>query len=65
MLVLFLILLIAPLVARDEGISVNLNIMSLMQPLDTDNNDTISSYTGNGLPVGYSAWTPSAASASA
>ncbi|KAL4920320.1 1,3-beta-glucan synthase component-domain-containing protein [Aspergillus aurantiobrunneus] len=58
MLVLFLVLLIAPLIARNKGQSIfdsfdgNELLSGLIQPLDTDNNDTIVSYTGSGIPKG-------------
>lgn len=57
MLVLFLVLLIAPLVARTIGISLPEIPMGLLQPLDggSKNNDTITDYTGNGLPKGFHA----------
>ncbi len=59
MLVLFLVLLIAPLVARNLDV-VNLDsiaggsdiLKELIQPLDKNNNDTMSSYTGSGIPKG-------------
>lgn len=59
MLVLFLVLLIAPLIARNLGV-VNLDdiagsndlLKELLQPLDKNNNDTMSSYTGSGIPKG-------------
>lgn len=58
MLVLFIVLLIAPLIARNvAGIQLD-DLMGdgilkdLLQPLDKDNNDTMSSYTGSGIPNG-------------
>lgn len=58
MLVLFIVLLIAPLIARNvAGIKLD-DLMGdgilkdLLQPLDKDNNDTMSSYTGSGIPKG-------------
>lgn len=58
MLVLFIVLLIAPLIARNvAGIKLD-DLMGdgilkdLLQPLDSDNNDTMSSYTGSGIPKG-------------
>ncbi|PTU18173.1 hypothetical protein P175DRAFT_0504075 [Aspergillus ochraceoroseus IBT 24754] len=53
MLVLFLVLLIAPLIARNMSISLPTIPMDLMQPLDANNNDTTTDYTGAGLPKGY------------
>lgn len=57
MLVLFLILLIAPLIARNQNILKNFKNfpMQLLQPLDAENNDTITGYTGSGLPPGMQA----------
>ncbi|KAL2829004.1 1,3-beta-glucan synthase component-domain-containing protein [Aspergillus cavernicola] len=54
MLVLFLILLVAPLIARNlDGLTLPTTFtMDLLQPLDSNNNDTISSYTGSGVPKG-------------
>ncbi|KAL4934026.1 1,3-beta-glucan synthase component-domain-containing protein [Aspergillus undulatus] len=54
MLVLFLVLLIAPLIVRtmDIGIDESSFPLSLIQPLDKENNDTITSYTGSGVPKG-------------
>ena len=54
MLVLFLVLLIAPLVVRnlDIGIDDSTLPLNIMQPLDKNNNDTITSYTGSGVPKG-------------
>jgi len=58
MLVLFIVLLIAPLIARNvAGIKLDDLMTSdilkdLLQPLDKDNNDTMSSYTGSGIPKG-------------
>lgn len=69
MLVLFLVLLIAPLVVRKMGIIKQKMIedfpVSLLQPLDGGgaNNDTTGKYTGSGLPNGFSAWVPPSASA--
>lgn len=53
MFVLFLVLLIAPLVVRTMNLDLSLDVMNLLQPLDKDNNDTMTSYTGSGLPDGY------------
>lgn len=60
MLVLFLVLLIVPLIARKYKSSLGLDddpLASvagggLLQPLDTKNNNTIQGYTGSNLPVG-------------
>lgn len=60
MLVLFLVLLIVPLVARKYKSALGLSedpLASvagggLLQPLDTHNNNTIDGYTGRNLPVG-------------
>ncbi|PYH84167.1 1,3-beta-glucan synthase component GLS2 [Aspergillus uvarum CBS 121591] len=66
MLVIFLILIIAPLVARNQNINLGSSLpMNIMQPLDKDNNDTIASYTGKGLPIGFSGWTPTNPAATA
>ena len=60
MLVLFLVLIIAPLVARTiKSLSLPDVPMQLLQPLDANNNDTVASYTGSNLPKGFKAWTPS------
>lgn len=57
MLVLFLVLLVAPLVARNMNVAKSLRglgiPMRLLQPLDTNNNDTQAFYTGNGVPKGF------------
>lgn len=57
MLVLFLVLLVAPLVARDMNVASSLKDlgipMRLLQPLDPNNNDTAAFYTGNGVPKGF------------
>jgi 1,3-beta-glucan synthase len=63
MLLLFLILLIAPLVARTLNIKFPTIPMDLLQPLDKDNNNTITSYTGLGLPVGFTAMESSGSAA--
>lgn len=60
MLVLFLVLLVVPLVARKYKSALGLdgdplaNVIGggLLQPLDTNNNNTIEGYTGSNLPVG-------------
>jgi 1,3-beta-glucan synthase len=55
MLVLFLVLLIAPLIARnviDEATLPKIPL-TLLQPIDSKNNDTMSSYTGSGLGKGF------------
>jgi 1,3-beta-glucan synthase len=55
MLVLFLVLLIAPLIARnviDQDKLPDIPL-TLLQPIDSDNNDTMSSYTGSGLGKGF------------
>lgn len=60
MLVLFLVLIIAPLVARTiKGLNLPEVPMQLLQPLDANNNDTVASYTGSHLPLGFKAWKPS------
>lgn len=67
MLILFLVLLIVPLVLRSIvdvkqfGDSIPMN---LMQPLDTNNNDTSTGYTGKNLPAGKVAMSGSAGGAS-
>ncbi|PKX95074.1 1,3-beta-glucan synthase [Aspergillus novofumigatus IBT 16806] len=54
MLILFLILLIAPLVVRSMGLVKAPNLpFNLLQPLDKDNNDTMVTYTGNNIPAGF------------
>ncbi|EAW06869.1 1,3-beta-glucan synthase [Aspergillus clavatus NRRL 1] len=67
MLILFLILLIVPLVARSMGLANNFSIpiSGLMQPLDKDNNDTKAYYTGNNVPPGFEPVISSSASATA
>lgn len=60
MLVLFLVLLVVPLIARKYKDSLGLSDDplkdvaggGLLQPLDTSNNNTIQGYTGSNLPVG-------------
>jgi 1,3-beta-glucan synthase len=52
MLVLFLVLIIAPLIVRNMDIALPTIPMDLMQPLDKHNNDTMTSYTGAGLKNG-------------
>lgn len=55
MLLLFLILLVVPLVLRDMGMHPLKNVdipLGLLQPLDKNNNNTITRYTGNNLPEG-------------
>jgi 1,3-beta-glucan synthase len=54
MLILFLVLLIAPLIARNQDLKLNMSgiLLELMQPLDSNNNDTMTSYTGSGVPKG-------------
>ncbi|KAE8408265.1 putative 1,3-beta-glucan synthase component FKS1 [Aspergillus pseudonomiae] len=59
MLLLFLILLIAPLVVRKLNISLPSIPLDLLQPLDAQHNNTITSYTGYGLPNGDSGIPPS------
>lgn len=66
MLLLFLVLLIAPIVVRNMGLDTSLrkslynavgvkaNGLALLQPLDKGLNDTVSYYTGSGLPAGFS-----------
>lgn len=61
-LILFLVLLIVPLVARKykEALGLSEDPLAsvagggLLQPLDTKNNNTIEGYTGRNLPVGMS-----------
>ncbi|KAL1852662.1 1,3-beta-D-glucan synthase [Paecilomyces lecythidis] len=59
MLVLFVVLLAAPLIVRNmnlaESITTKFTTMQLMQPINQDNNDTTSVYTGNNLPGGKNA----------
>merc|ERR1711939_631026 len=63
LLVLFLVLVIAPTVVRQLGITPELDIMQLQQPNDWKNNDTLgSSQTGTAL--GTAAATGASASAS-
>ncbi|KAL4977440.1 1,3-beta-glucan synthase component-domain-containing protein [Aspergillus desertorum] len=54
MLILFLVLLIAPLIARNQDLKLSMSgiLLELMQPLDSNNNDTMTSYTGAGVPKG-------------
>lgn len=60
MLVLFLVLLVVPLIARkykkalglDEDPLASVAGGGLLQPLDVHNNNTIKGYTGSNLPVG-------------
>lgn len=60
MLILFLVLLVVPLVARKYKAALGLdsdplsNVAGggLLQPLDTKNNNTIDGYTGSNLPAG-------------
>lgn len=60
LLVLFLVLLVVPLVARKYKSALGLSedpLASvagggLLQPIDKDNNNTIKGYTGSNLPVG-------------
>ena len=65
MLVLFLVLLIAPLIARNQNILKNFKNfpMDLLQPLDAQNNDTTTGYTGAGLPAGFVAESSASVSA--
>lgn len=55
MLVLFIVLIAAPLVIRRLGIKINFEAMDLMQPLDSGmaHNDTTDIYTGSHLPKGF------------
>jgi hypothetical protein len=55
LLILFIVLIAVPLVLRDIGLKFDVNIMQLMQPINQDNNDTTSAYTGNNLPGGKNA----------
>ncbi|KAI6825602.1 1,3-beta-glucan synthase component [Hortaea werneckii] len=61
--VLFLVLMIAPTVARQMGVSVSLDIMQLQQPTDWKNNDTLGS-SDTGTALGTAAATGASASAS-
>ncbi|KAI7377088.1 1,3-beta-glucan synthase component, partial [Hortaea werneckii] len=61
--VLFLVLMIAPTVARQMGVSVSLDIMQLQQPNDWKNNDTLGS-SDTGTALGTAAATGASASAS-
>merc|ERR1711967_212233 len=61
--VLFLILMVAPTVARQMGVSVSLDIMQLQQPTDWKNNDTLGS-SDTGTALGTAAATGASASAS-
>lgn len=58
MLVLFVVLVVAPLVVRRLHISLPSIPQDLMQPLDTgsEHNDTHTYYTGSGLPAGFVAY---------
>ncbi|KAL1962973.1 hypothetical protein VTN77DRAFT_8819 [Rasamsonia byssochlamydoides] len=65
MLILFIVLIAAPLVARNLNLP-QFNIpMQLMQPINQDNNDTTSYYTGNNLPPGFGPVLSSGAAAAA
>ncbi|KAL3479524.1 1,3-beta-glucan synthase catalytic subunit FksP [Aspergillus californicus] len=53
MFVIFIVLIVAPVIVNKlDLVEINDFPMQLLQPLDKDNNDTISSYTGSGVPKG-------------
>ncbi|KUL92169.1 hypothetical protein ZTR_02505 [Talaromyces verruculosus] len=58
MLILFVVLVVAPLVVRRLNISLPSIPQDLMQPLDSgsEHNDTHTYYTGSGLPAGFVAY---------
>lgn len=58
MLVLFVVLVVAPLVVRRLNIKLPSIPDNLMQPLDAGeaHNDTHTYYTGSGLPAGFVAY---------
>lgn len=66
MLVLFIVLVVAPLVVRRLNIKLPTIPDSLMQPLDAGSahNDTHTYYTGSGLPAGFIAHSGSDSSSS-
>ncbi|KAL2216195.1 1,3-beta-glucan synthase component GLS2 [Thermoascus aurantiacus ATCC 26904] len=55
LLIVFVVLIAAPLVVRRLNMSLPSIPMDLMQPINQDNNDTTSKYTGNNLPGGMKA----------
>lgn len=59
MLILFVVLVVAPLVVRNLNIKLPTIPQNLMQPLDAGSlhNDTHTYYTGSGLPPGFIAHT--------
>lgn len=65
MLILFLVLLVVPLIARKYKSALGLDSDplssvaggGLLQPLDIHNNNTIEGYTGRNLPAGLQAIT--------
>jgi 1,3-beta-glucan synthase len=61
MLILFVVLVVAPLVVRRLNISLPTIPENLMQPLDSgsSHNDTHTYYTGSGLPAGFVAYSGS------
>lgn len=58
MLVIFVALVAGPLVVRRLNFKLPSIPMDLMQPINQDNNDTTSYYTGNNLPGGFKANNP-------
>jgi 1,3-beta-glucan synthase len=58
MLILFVVLVVAPLVVRRLNITLPTIPENLMQPLDggSTHNDTQTYYTGSGLPAGFIAY---------
>jgi 1,3-beta-glucan synthase len=59
MLVVFVALIAGPLVVRNLKFSLPSIPMNLMQPINQNNNDTTSYYTGSNLPGGMKADSPS------
>lgn len=55
LLIVFVVLIAAPLVVRRLNMSLPSIPRDLMQPINQDNNDTTSKYTGNNLPGGMKA----------
>ena len=57
LLILFIVLLAAPLVIRRLHVfnPTSLGLMDLVQPLDSNNNDTAPTFTGSHLPKGFKA----------
>ncbi|OXV11226.1 hypothetical protein Egran_01011 [Elaphomyces granulatus] len=62
MLVVFIALVAGPLVVRRLNFKLPAIPMQLMQPVNQDNNDTTSYYTGNNLPGGFKANAPTGSS---